>query len=530
MKIELYHDTLAQKVFQMASTEQQMRLKIEDFIRSRFAYYQQQKVLLGQEDLNYIGPYWQDCSLDDEVINFIQKSQKKLKKDTRRKRNIALIIIGILGVLLIFALYQLRQQKKMSLALYAVEALNRGYPSLAFRLAEASAEMGIDEKNRSIIEPVLQEIDRSPLACDMVHVDSVTAYDISDTLVVAGGRSGIVKLWNTQCEIKDFELVHSAAVTLVRFSPDGRYLLSGAADGSAYLKNTLTGRVDTILSDAAITHLSFLPRTPFFLIGNAAGQVRVFRDDQSELKHLAVDLLPPLISAEFSSYGGLMLIANQDELLIREFAAYDGPKKISRNKHPNPVKWLHFIPMVSPDLPVVILAAYENKITLLGENGLDNGYPGSFEYDQLYLELDGIGEVNTAQFSRDPSKCYNLALIKPDSSIINWSFIGIQGFTVSNPVPVVFASYSIRKFLVLSLADQRLKIWNVINNKLLHDIKCHSKGSKFSLGEGIFITSDGSETIHLWDLDKKAGSQEDKAILGRYQHVLRHINMKEKEY
>jgi len=99
MKIEISHDLLARKVYERASADDKMRLKISTFIRSRYADYKERKTLLITADLNYIEPYEADLpqifAHDPEIIAFIAFSK-------RRKRNWRIAIaIGLAAFILL---------------------------------------------------------------------------------------------------------------------------------------------------------------------------------------------------------------------------------------------------------------------------------------------------------------------------------------------------------------------------------------------------------------------------------------------
>ncbi|WMX13713.1 MULTISPECIES: hypothetical protein [unclassified Aureispira] len=78
MKIELSHDLLAKKIYDKASTEDKMLIKIRNFIKNRFAYFKENKVLLSREDLDYISPYLKQLTLEQHELIFIDRSKQAL--------------------------------------------------------------------------------------------------------------------------------------------------------------------------------------------------------------------------------------------------------------------------------------------------------------------------------------------------------------------------------------------------------------------------------------------------------------------
>lgn len=98
MKIELAHDILAKKIYEMASAEDKMLYKIRSFISNRYGYYKDASVLLDQNALDYISPYIHKINLEKEELDFIQKSKSKA---SFRQFAISLAIIVIFFILLV---------------------------------------------------------------------------------------------------------------------------------------------------------------------------------------------------------------------------------------------------------------------------------------------------------------------------------------------------------------------------------------------------------------------------------------------
>lgn len=80
MKIEISHDILARAVFDRASSEDKMRLKIEQFIRQRYQFYLQQKALLRKSDLDYIGPFLETVYMTPDEKAFVDNSRASIRR------------------------------------------------------------------------------------------------------------------------------------------------------------------------------------------------------------------------------------------------------------------------------------------------------------------------------------------------------------------------------------------------------------------------------------------------------------------
>lgn len=105
MKLEILHDVLAKQVFEKASTDDRMRLKVESFLLSRYASYQERGGLLSGKDLNYIQPYLRELNLERPVKKFIQRSRWKARTRT-------LLITGLVLVAFVtLALFYIRSEQ-----------------------------------------------------------------------------------------------------------------------------------------------------------------------------------------------------------------------------------------------------------------------------------------------------------------------------------------------------------------------------------------------------------------------------------
>jgi hypothetical protein len=99
MKIELSHDILAKRIYDKASSDDKMLLKVREFLADRLAYYEESNILLSKADLRYISPFLDELELSTEETNLIDKSDSRLK---RIKGVIYLIILIVIFLLLGF--------------------------------------------------------------------------------------------------------------------------------------------------------------------------------------------------------------------------------------------------------------------------------------------------------------------------------------------------------------------------------------------------------------------------------------------
>jgi hypothetical protein len=105
MRIELSHDLLAKKIYDKASTQDKMLIKVRNFIKDRFAYFKENNVLLSRDDLNYIGPYLSQLTLERHELIFIDRSKQGLRLK-------AALIIGIIVAVILVVFYFMNQTEE----------------------------------------------------------------------------------------------------------------------------------------------------------------------------------------------------------------------------------------------------------------------------------------------------------------------------------------------------------------------------------------------------------------------------------
>jgi hypothetical protein len=117
MKVELSHDALARRIYEKASAEDKMRLKVTNFVRSRYAYYKENRILLKTDDLAYIDPYVESIDLSDAERKFISDSRRAAK--WRRLGGSASIAVAFITLAILYAKSEQRkillQEQKLQL-------------------------------------------------------------------------------------------------------------------------------------------------------------------------------------------------------------------------------------------------------------------------------------------------------------------------------------------------------------------------------------------------------------------------------
>jgi hypothetical protein len=149
-RYELRHDALAGKIFEQISLGEKELLEARQFLMHRYGEYQNRKSLLEEKDLDYIAPFLNKLYLNEELKQFVSRSQNIVKRSKNRKRNIAIAIgVVLFSVLSGFTVYAVKQ-KNEALSLKAVadqktqEALNEK------EIAEKQKQMALDASQKAM--------------------------------------------------------------------------------------------------------------------------------------------------------------------------------------------------------------------------------------------------------------------------------------------------------------------------------------------------------------------------------------------
>lgn len=94
---EFRHDSIAARIFERMSTTEKELSEVRKFIQNSVSSYNTRNKLLDANDLSYIAPYKDKLILNKEQKEFIDKSEKEIKRAKNRK--IRLIGLGVIFLL-----------------------------------------------------------------------------------------------------------------------------------------------------------------------------------------------------------------------------------------------------------------------------------------------------------------------------------------------------------------------------------------------------------------------------------------------
>ncbi|BDS09523.1 hypothetical protein [Aureispira anguillae] len=167
MKIELAHDILAKKIYDMASAEDKMLIKIQNFILTRYAHYTEVGALLDQNSLDYIEPYIKKITLEQQELSFIKKSRQL---SLRKRRTIKAVALGTCLVLLIFGIQASKTFYELQLTLEKKQEIRKELHKIQEErsLAELRAQTLLEKK---------EEVDQDDLTDVAVIKQLIMQYD-----------------------------------------------------------------------------------------------------------------------------------------------------------------------------------------------------------------------------------------------------------------------------------------------------------------------------------------------------------------
>lgn len=154
-KLELYHDTLARRIFDRASQEDKIRLQIERLVRDKYNFFQSGKGgLLSKDELSLINSHRSNLHLQEAYLPYIKQSQQAVdreeKKEVRRLRNLLFAAVGVLLLVGLLGLWALRERAKAKKS--AVEAQENAENERLARERADSLLKEINSTNDQLIE------------------------------------------------------------------------------------------------------------------------------------------------------------------------------------------------------------------------------------------------------------------------------------------------------------------------------------------------------------------------------------------
>lgn len=298
MKVEIIHDSLAKKIYNLIDAEDRMWLKIEQFIQNRYQYFLESGDYLNAQNLEYIAPYLDDIQISEEQRTFIEVSKKKVQSKFRRKR---LIIAGSIGFILFAGLMLLRYFEKENLLLEAQQhacsanlsahaiQISSQDQTLAFKLANLAVEQDPDNKSALAIEnSMLFQSAQFPFYHKVINNHDAPIVDLAisndNQTLLAADTLGMVGLVDTSGKIiiPPYQ-AHNAMIYDVDFvGYKGKtHIFTGSADGTACLWNTKGERIQTFYHRSKVNDVTLTADGDFIMTVGHDGYAKRWNHDGS---------------------------------------------------------------------------------------------------------------------------------------------------------------------------------------------------------------------------------------------------------
>ncbi len=326
------------------------------------------------------------------------------------------------------------------------------------------------------------------------HTSWVNSVNFSpDGKVIAtGSADGTVKLWNRDGELLDNPQEHTDTVNSVSFSRDGKILATGSADGTVKLWS-LDGELqlkDTCKhkdADAAVNSVSLSPDGTVLAIGSTDGTVKLWSLDCKLLESLPKNKAG-ITSLSFSPNSKMIVSGSRDGTLrLWDRQGNLIPSFFQGNK--TAITSLSF----SPDGQAIVSASLEGNVTLWNLQG------------QELLNLQSSGAtISSVSFSLDGKVIATGSL---DGTVKLWSRKGqeLETFRGNNKEITSISFSPDGKILATASKDLTVRLWSIEGYRpetqtlFGHDAAVDSVS--FSPNGKLIATASFDGTVKLWKED-----------------------------
>ncbi|GIK64644.1 MAG: hypothetical protein BroJett018_24380 [Chloroflexota bacterium] len=287
--------------------------------------------------------YLEESNAHRYVVSFVEKRRKAQVASLQRRNEkflIALVGVLLVAVLVVAVLFgfSLRQRDRaldneraaersatdaqsVALAANAQQALSEGDTELAVVLALDAVETTPNPS--SSVQRVLADAAYAPgtRAVLMGHEGQVydAVFSPDGKTIATGGADGVIILWDTATGELDQRLEgHTATVTSLDFSSDGRWLLSGSIDRSVRLWDVATGiLISRFLGDVeGVWCVALSPDMQTAVSGTSDDEITVWDVNTGKALRQLEGHTASVYSLAFNHDGTRLLSGSADNTLI----------------------------------------------------------------------------------------------------------------------------------------------------------------------------------------------------------------------
>lgn len=493
MKIELAHDILAKAIYEKASTEDKMRLRVERFIHEQYEYFQESKALLRKEDLEFIRPFVDQANLTKEEQLFIDKSERQ---ETLRQLR-ALIWVASIAVVLfiagivVFNYYRIAKQQtkkaiqkeKIAKSLYWLsegeKAIENQNPDVAFRLTHLSYQNNTQDYEE--IDEHLFDIQQEQLKFSLAHRKWVNDITISpnNKYILTSSNDATAVLWDMKgAYVQEYR--HEEEIINGFFSPNSQRVITASRDRYIKMWNTESGEeVLRVRCEAPIKYAT-ISKNGIIYVNLINNKSQLYNQKGELINSFVTD--KSILHAEFSFNGKHLLFYEQEANNITIFEVETAQTRLIN--FPSFLITAHF----SPSQPLVMGVAV-------------NGSTKLYDYttnSSIKLPLDRKFDVIDAKFSPDGREIL-LTGIRGDAQL--WHLPSqeklAEFYEDENIVKSTFSPDG--NLVAFSLEDGRVGFWGV-NEERIGEIQKEreSKILEFLPDGKRIITTSFDNLVKVW--------------------------------
>ncbi|WP_445633389.1 hypothetical protein NSTC745_05044 [Nostoc sp. DSM 114161] len=475
--------------------------------RSQQADFLLQGVRLAEAEDIYI-KYTDELSAD--VQRFIeaclvQRKQQQLQEKRRLKQaQRAVVALSILGLAAV-CFGSLAYWKSQAAQLREIEALNASSQAnlLSHQQLEsliASVKAGKQLKNTlgaptemqtqtlSVLQQVISGTqERNRLEGHTAEVSSVSFSPDGKTIVSASNDKTAI-IWGHDGTKLRTLTGHTGTVRSVSFSPDGQTIATASFDRTVKLWRTRDGALIRTLNGhtAEVLSLSWSKNGETIATGSADGTAKIWQVSDGHLLRTFSGYRDFVNSVSFSPDGEILAIASADKT-VKLWSVSDGVLRQTLLGHSAGVSSVAF----SPDGQTLASASEDKTVRLWHTDG-----------SLLRIIPAHNAEVLGVNFSHDGQ---NLASTSTDSTIKIWSSQdgSLRQTLLGHSIAVYSASFSPDdQTLVSAGADKTVRLWQ-LDNPLFKTLTGH-QGKLYNVSfspNGQIATAGQDTTIKLWQRD-----------------------------
>ncbi len=410
-RYELRHDSLAAKIYEKITLVEKEILEVRQFIENAYNNYLQRKLLLSQEDLNYLAPYEDKLFLSKTLQEFVNAS----KADYLAKRR------------------AFRRITSISTAGFILIAIAIGYYYIMKSQGAKTKDL--------LITAALQEKSSPALSLETAFLayEADTNYSISKKAVMDAFYTMYEQHPDAQKRIFDFS-PYSTQVMSARFSEDGNYISGWLENNQVKVWNNRGLEIFTTLADSS-TILNVLLSTDNEYIGILLNseKIKVYSLKSTFLFEVntTINMINNKYLFDFTGRKEFILaVANENVVYL-----YDGKGNLFQKlgDHNNKINALD----ISPDERFIATASSDKKVNIWY-------YDHSIDQFSLYDSITGHRDmIRSCLFNN--SSDYILTS-SDDSTVGIWNLIGERielftlNYTIKPQMPWIF-EYDYMQFI-----------------------------------------------------------------------------------